>query len=36
VRPGTQWWALVKIMYFGRVRYSAVVPVTVTAEEDPS
>jgi alpha-mannosidase len=34
-RPGTQWWALVKIMYFGRVRYSAAVPVTVAgAEED--
>ncbi len=30
-RPGTQWWALVKIMYFGRVRYSEAVPVTVTA-----
>ncbi len=30
-RPGTQWWALVKVMYFGRVRYSEAVPVTVTA-----
>jgi hypothetical protein len=29
-RPGTRWWALVKVMYFGRVRYSAAVPVTVT------
>jgi len=30
-RPGTQWWALVKVMYFGRVRYTEAVPVTVTA-----
>jgi len=30
-RPGTQWWAVVKVMYFGRVRYSEAVPVTVTA-----
>ena len=30
-RPGTQWWALVKIMYFGRVRYTEAVPVTVSA-----
>jgi len=29
-RPGTQWWALVKVMYFGRVRYSEAIPVTVT------
>jgi hypothetical protein len=29
-RPGTRWWAVVKVMYFGRVRYSAAVPVTVT------
>jgi hypothetical protein len=26
-RPGAQWWALVKVMYFGRVRYSEAVPV---------
>jgi hypothetical protein len=30
-RPGTRWWALVKVMYFGRVRYTEAVPVTVTA-----
>ena len=30
-RPGTQWWALVKVMSFGRVRYTEAVPVTVTA-----
>ena len=30
-RPGTQWWALVKVMYFGRVRYTEAVPVTVSA-----
>ena len=30
-RPGTQWWALVKVMYFGRARYTQAVPVTVTA-----
>ena len=29
-RPGTQWWALVKVMYFGRCRYTEAVPVTVT------
>ena len=29
-RPGSRWWALVKVMYFGRVRYSEAVPVTVT------
>ena len=22
-RPGSQWWALAKVMYFGRTRYSA-------------
>ncbi len=27
--PGQHWWALVKIMYFGRVRYSEPVAVTV-------
>ncbi len=28
-RPGAHWWAVVKVMYFGRVRYSQAVPVTV-------
>jgi hypothetical protein len=31
-RPGSQWWVMVKVMYFGRVRYSAAVPVTVISE----
>ena len=31
-RPGTRWWVMVKVMYFGRVRYSAAVPVTVIGE----
>jgi alpha-mannosidase len=35
-RPGSQWWAVVKVMYFGRVRYSAAVPVTVTDVEESS
>ncbi len=35
-RPGRQWWALVKVMYFGRVRYSAAVPVTVISAEEGS
>ena len=30
-RPGTRWWALVKVMYFGRVRYSQAVPVSIVA-----
>jgi len=30
-RPGEQWWALVKLAYFGRVWYSASIPVTITA-----
>ena len=30
-RPGAQWWAVIKVMYFGRVRYSRAVPVTVTS-----
>jgi hypothetical protein len=29
-RPGAHWWALVKVMYFGRARYTPAVPVTVT------
>jgi alpha-mannosidase len=28
-RPGTRWWALVKVMYYGRVRYTEAVPVIV-------
>jgi alpha-mannosidase len=28
-RPGARWWALVKVMYFGRVRYTPAVPVAV-------
>jgi alpha-mannosidase len=28
-RPGERWWALVKVMYFGRVRYSEPAEVTV-------
>jgi alpha-mannosidase len=30
-RPGSQWWALVKVMYFGRVRYTETVPVVIEA-----
>jgi alpha-mannosidase len=29
-RPGQHWWALVKVMYFGRVRYSEPASVTIT------
>jgi hypothetical protein len=29
-RPGSQWWALVKVMYYGRVRYSDAIPVIIT------
>ncbi len=28
-RPGSRWWALVKVMYFGRVRYTEAVPVII-------
>jgi alpha-mannosidase len=28
-RPGEQWWALVKVMYFGRIQYTEPVEVTV-------
>jgi hypothetical protein len=28
-RPGQQWWALVKVMYFGRVRYSESASIVV-------
>jgi alpha-mannosidase len=30
-RPGQNWWALVKVMYFGRIRYAEPASVTVTA-----
>jgi alpha-mannosidase len=30
-RPGAQWWALVKVMYYGRVRYAQAVRVIVVA-----
>ncbi len=30
-RPGSRWWALVKIMYFGRLRYSEPVWITVSS-----
>jgi alpha-mannosidase len=33
-RPGSRWWAMVKVMYFGRVRYSAAVPVTVIDSQE--
>jgi alpha-mannosidase len=29
-RPGQHWWALVKVMYFGRLRYSEPAAVTIT------
>jgi Glycosyl hydrolases family 38 N-terminal domain/Alpha mannosidase middle domain/Glycosyl hydrolases family 38 C-terminal domain len=31
-RPGTRWWALVKVMYHGRVLYTEAVPVIIAAE----
>ena len=30
-RPGSRWWALVKVMYYGRVRYTQAVPVVISA-----
>jgi hypothetical protein len=30
-RPGQHWWALVKVMYFGRARYSESASVTIVA-----
>jgi alpha-mannosidase len=30
-RPGEHWWALVKVMYFGRLRYTEPASVTITA-----
>jgi alpha-mannosidase len=32
-RPGARWWALVKVMYFGRVRYSQAIPVSIEAPD---
>ena len=32
-RPGTRWWALVKVMYYGRVRYTEAVPVIIAADD---
>ncbi|HTX28551.1 MAG TPA: glycoside hydrolase family 38 C-terminal domain-containing protein [Streptosporangiaceae bacterium] len=32
VRPGARWWALVKVMYYGRVRYTEAIGVFVEAE----
>jgi len=29
-RPGSQWWALAKVMYFGRVRYTEAVQIRIT------
>jgi alpha-mannosidase len=28
--PGSRWWALVKVMYYGRVRYTQAVPVVIS------
>jgi alpha-mannosidase len=28
-RLGTQWWIVVKLMYFGRIRYTDCVPVLI-------
>jgi hypothetical protein len=33
-RPGQRWWALVKVMYFGRLRYSE--PIWITVTPDPA
>jgi hypothetical protein len=29
-RPGSHWWALAKVMYFGRVRYTECAEIRVT------
>jgi hypothetical protein len=29
-RPGSHWWALAKVMYFGRVRYTESAQIRVT------
>ncbi len=31
-RPGARWWALVKLMYFGRVWYTDSVPITILSD----
>ena len=33
-RPGERWWAIVKLMYFGRLRYTEPAEVTVAAPGD--
>jgi alpha-mannosidase len=30
-QPGARWWGLVKVMYYGRVRYTQAIPVVVAA-----
>jgi hypothetical protein len=30
-RPGSRWWALAKVMYFGRVRYSQAISISIEA-----
>ncbi len=30
-RRGTQWWIMLKLMYFGRLRYTSTVPVLIRA-----
>src|SRR5262249_7937993 len=35
-RPGSRWWALAKVMYFGRVRYTETVQIRVTGLPGPS
>jgi alpha-mannosidase len=34
-RPGSTWWAVVKIMYFGRLRYTESIPVSVSGSAQP-
>ncbi len=34
-RPGQRWWALVKVMYFGRLRYSEPIWIRVSADPAP-
>jgi hypothetical protein len=29
-RPGSHWWALAKVMYFGRVHYTETVQIRIT------
>jgi alpha-mannosidase len=31
-RPGQEWWVLVKVMYFGRLRYTQAIPCSVADE----